>query len=571
MKRMVLILAIAGAGAGVLAGPRRAGAPAATHISPQGIAAHVRFLASDALEGRETGTRGFELAANYVAAQFEAIGLQTELQPIAFRSAKLIEEQSSFAIDGQPLTIRKELILRPSFLAQTNEVTAPVVFAGFGIVAPELHHDDYTGLDAHGKIVLLLSGAPTTFPTDQRAFYSGSRLKERTAAAHGAAGILILSTITDEKRHPFEKRAQQSGIAPMLYLDGGRPADAVEGIRASAQINAAAAERLFAGAPMAVDAVLADAEKGIAHTFPLGATVAVRTATQFEEARSENVIGILRGSDPKLGNEFVVVSAHLDHLGTHVGRALSPSEPAESRLRDGIYNGAYDNASGVACLIEIARALQAGPTPRRPVALVAFTGEEQGEQGSEFFVHHSPLPGSIIADVNMDMFLMLYPVADLVALGGEHTTLGAMAARAARDAGFTMSPDPYPEEVRFIRSDQFSFVQQGIPAIHLKPGNASRDPKIDGAAVTRDWLRRVYHSPADDMNQPIDFQSGARYAETNLRLVREIAGAPARPRWNPGDFFAPRSSSHSPAAPRGEGTRARSFSPRAGRRWPKAG
>jgi len=498
-------------------------------ILPQAIAAHMRFLAGDALEGRETGTRGFEVAANYVAAQFRAAGLQTSFQPIAFRSATLLEDRSSAAVDGQPLTIRKDALLRPNFLAQTSEVNAPVVFAGFGIVAPELHHDDYAGIEAKGKIVLMLSGAPSTFPVDQRAFYSGSRLKERTAAEHGAVGVLTLNTITDEKRYPFEKRARQSGITPMLYLDGGRPADAVEGIRASAQISATTADRLFAGAPMSVEAVLADAEKGIAHSFPLTATVSVRTASHFDEAKSENVVGVLRGSDPKLRHEFVVVSAHLDHLGNH------------PRLEgvDGIYNGAYDNASGIACLIEIARALAAGPAPRRSIAFVAFTGEEKGEQGSEFFARRSPLAGPLVADVNMDMFLMLYPVADLVALGGEHSSLGPLAARAARDAGFTMSPDPYPEEVRFIRSDQFSFVQQGIPAIHLKPGNGSRDPKTDGAAVTRDWLRRVYHSPADDMNQSIDFASGARYAETNLRLVRAIANAPERPRWKPGDFFAP--------------------------------
>lgn len=499
-------------------------------IAPHAIAAHMRFLASDALEGRETGTRGYELAAAYAAAQFKAIGLRTEFQPVAFRSSKLIEEQSSVAIDGQPLTIRKDVILSPNFLAQTSEVTAPVVFAGFGIVAPELHRDDYTGIDAHGKIVLLLSGAPASFPTDQRAFYSGSRLKIRTAAAHGAVGILNLSTATDEKRYPFEKRAQQSGIAPMLYLDGGRPADAVDGIRAVAQVSSAAAEKLFSGGPATLESVLADAEKGIANPFPLGKTVSIRTASEFQEAKSENVVGVLHGSDPKLRREFVVLSAHLDHLGDH----------PHANGADGIYNGAYDNASGIACLIEVARAMKAGGAPRRSVAFVAFTGEEKGEQGSEFFARHSPLPGPVVADVNMDMFLMLYPVGDLVALGGEHTTLGALAAHAASEAGFHMSPDPYPEEVRFIRSDQFSFVEVGIPAIHLKPGNESRDPKIDGAAVTRDWLRRIYHSPADDMNQKIDFSSGARYAETNLRLVRAVADAPQPPAWNPGDFFAPR-------------------------------
>src|SRR6266849_2049941 len=497
----------------------------ATAILAHAIAAHMRFRAGDLLEGREPGTRGYNVAAEYVAAQFEAIGLETSQQPITFRVAKLQEDQSSYAVGGQPLTIRKDSVPRANFLEAWSEVIAPVVLVGFGIVAPELKHDDYAGIDAKGKIVLMLSGAPPNFPLDQRAYYSGSRLKERTAAKHGAVGVLTLNTITDEKRQPFEKRAQQIGIPPMLYLDQGRPADAVDGIRVSAQLSQPAAAKFLAN----VDAVLADAEKGVTHSMDLSAPFVARTISSFTEVKSENVIGVLPGQDPKLRNEFVAVTAHLDHLGNH--------PPANGG--DSIYNGAYDNASGIACLIEIARGLAGGPRPKRSVALVAVTGEEKGLQGSEYFVRH-PVVRPIVADINMDMFLMLYPVADLIALGGEHTTIGAMAAQAAKQEGFQMSPDPFAEEVRFIRSDQFSFVEAGIPAIHLKPGNKSRDPKIDGASVTKEWLQRVYHSPADDMNQPFDFASGARYADTNLRLVGAIANAEERPAWKKGDFFAPR-------------------------------
>ncbi|HLJ74045.1 MAG TPA: M28 family metallopeptidase [Thermoanaerobaculia bacterium] len=469
-------------------------------ILTHAIAAHMRFLSSDLLEGRETGSRGFEIAAQYVRAQFDSIGLETSYQPVNFRSAKLIEEQSSFWIDGEPLTLRKDVLLRPNFLAENSEVTAPIVFAGFGITAPELRHDDYANIDARGKIVLVFSGAPEAFPTDQRAFYSNGRLKDENAAKHGAVGVITMLTPIDEQRAPFAKRAQQTGIPPMLYLDdNGRPADAVEGIRGSATVSEATAQRLRDGAHK----------------------VTIRTVSQFTEAQSENVIGLLRGSV----DESLVVSAHLDHLGNHPNPTGDP-----------IYNGAYDNSSGIACLIEIARMLAASPKPKRSIMFVAFTGEEKGEQGSEYFARHLPRP--VVADVNMDMFLMLYPVGDLVALGGEHTTLGDMAAQAADAGKFTMSPDPFPEEVRFIRSDQFSFVEQGIPAIHLKPGNKSLDPAIDGAKVTRDWLRTVYHSPKDDMNQHFDFDSGARYALVNAQLVSMIANAPEPPKWKPGDFFA---------------------------------
>jgi hypothetical protein len=497
------------------------------------IAAHMRFLASDLLEGREPGTRGYEIAAEYVAAQFEAVGLKPVgggwFQPVPLRAARVIDADSSLTINGQPLVARKDYLLRPNFLSERSELSAPVVLVGFGIAAPELRHDDYASVDVRGKIVAIISGAPKSFPNDQRAYYSDGQLKTRNAAARGAVGVINISSITDEARYPFAKRAEQADIVPMRYLDSqGRPAETQESLRGLATLDRPAAAALFARAPKSFDAVLADAEQGISHSFPLDATVTMHTVSQFAGVKSENVVGLLRGRDPKLRDETVVITAHLDHLGNH----------PTAKGGDAIYNGAYDNASGIASLIEIARGLALSP-PRRSVLFVALTGEEKGLQGSRYFVHQPPVPRSaIVANVNMDMFLMLYPVADLVALGGEHSSIGPLAADAAKASGFEMSPDPYPEEVRFIRSDQFSFVEAGIPAIHLKPGNKSTDPGVDGASVTRDWLRHVYHSPADDMSQKFDFASGARYVETNLRLVKAIADAPERPQWKKNDFFA---------------------------------
>jgi hypothetical protein len=501
--------------------------------TPAAIAAHIHFLASDVLEGRETGTRGFDVAAEYVRAQFEAIGLRPLhgdwFQRFALQAATLDEEKSLLTIGDTRLVIRKDFLMRPDFARNEATVEGSLVVAGFGITAPELHHDDYAGIDAHGKIVVMLSGAPKGFPTDQRAYYSSAEVKRHNAAVHGAVGILTISTTTDELRNPFEKRARQSGIVPMTYLDpAGKPVDVIASLAGSASLSKEAAEQLFASAAIPLDQLLADAENGIGHSFPIKRTAAIKTVTRFSQVQSENIIGVLPGSDSKLRDEYVVISAHLDHLGNH--------PPPDGG--DGLYNGAYDNGSGIACLIEIARALAAGPHLKRSVLFVALTGEEKGEQGSEYFVHFPPVPANqLVADVNMDMFLMIYPVADLVPLGGEHSSLGTMAASAAHAAGFEVSPDPYPEEVRFIRSDQYSFVKAGIPAIHLKPGNKSTDPAVDGAKLTRNWLRTIYHSPHDDLSQIFDFPSGARYAQTNLRLVRAIADAPQRPEWTKGDFF----------------------------------
>jgi len=497
-------------------------------ISPEAIEQHMRFLASDSLEGRETGTRGFDAAAAHVAEQLRDAHTFVQYQPIAFKTALIDPKASTMSIGDTPLQFGKDFLLTPNPMAATLDASAPVVFAGFGIVAPELKHDDYAGIDARGKIVAILSGAPKTFPIDQRAYYSSGEVKRNAAINHGAIAMIGISTTTDEKRYSFAKRAGQISMPVMVALDpNGHRLGGDSSLRGSGGLSPEAAARLFAKAPMKLDEVLADAEKGIAHSFALDTTATMHTVATTGNAQSENVVGLVPGTDETLRKETVVVTAHLDHLGNH--------PPANGG--DGIYNGALDNASGVACLIEMARAMAAKPG-KRSVAFVALTGEEKGELGSQFYAAFPTVaPAGIVADVNMDMFTMLYPVADVVLLGGEHSTLGALATAAAKESGFSVSPDPLPEEVRFIRSDQFSFVKAGIPAIHIKAGNKSSDPKIDGATMTRDWMRTIYHSPKDDMSQHLDFASATRYAETNLRLVRALANAKARPQWTKGDFF----------------------------------
>jgi hypothetical protein len=508
-------------------------------IKPAAIAAHIRFLANDLLEGRETGSRGFEIGAHYVAAQFAAAGLKAAgddgsfFQKIDFRSARLIADRSSMSIhDGGTVTTlapKVDVLIRPDFARDLVDVRAPAVFAGFGIVAPELSRDDYAGIDVTGKVVVYITGAPATFPHNQRAYYSNAQVKEELAAARGAIGVVVLKSNPDELRYPFEKAARQSDIVSMKRLEGGQPADFTPHLRGIAALSRAAAQRLFAHAPQPIEKVLAEADKGQTQSFPLNLSVSIRTASAFDTVHSENVVATLPGADPSLRDEYVVLSAHLDHLGEH-----GPGS-------DEIFNGAFDNASGISCLIEIARAFASMPVaPARSILFAAFTGEEKGEEGSGMLARHPPVRGSIVADVNMDMFLMLYPVKDLVPFGGEHSTLGETAKAAAGAIGFELSPDPNPEEVRFIRSDQYSFVREGIPAIILKAGSKSSDPAIDGEKASREWLRTIYHTPKDDLSQPMDFDSGARYAQANFLLTLAVANDPMKPRWNVGDFFGSR-------------------------------
>ena len=426
-------------------------------------------------------------------------------------------------VDGRPLTHLKEVIFRPDFTRSSSDAAGEIVFAGFGITAAQLEHDDYARIDVKGKIVLILSGAPPRFPSDQRAFYSDRSRKIALAGKLGAVGVLVAATRLDELRSPFAKSVQQAGMRSMRAVKGDVVLDVTPEIHAYVSVSTSAAVSLFARAPVGWEKVLDDAEQSVSHSFPLSVNATIHTSSTHGTAVSNNVVGRLPGAS--LPAEHVAITAHLDHLG------MAPDG------EDRIYNGMLDNASGVAALIEIARAMASSPQrPARSIVFAALTGEEKGGLGAAIFNDHPPVP-SIVANVNMDMFTMLFPVADVVALGADHSSLGPMAAAAAASAGLATSPDPQPEEVRFIRSDQYAFVEHGIPAMIFKQGAKSRDPAVDGDKLTREWLREVYHTVKDNPDQKLDYESGARWADANRNLLLAIANAADRPRWNKGDFF----------------------------------
>ncbi|HEX6098831.1 MAG TPA: M28 family metallopeptidase [Thermoanaerobaculia bacterium] len=497
-------------------------------ITPHAMRAHVYFLASDVLEGRESGTRGYDVAAAYVAAQFEAVGAEpagdggTYFHQAPMRTFLVDPAKSFVTIDGKTYEHRKGVLLNTG-IETTRDVDAPIVFAGFGITASDLGYDDYAGLDVRGKIVAILLGAPPRFPHSQRAYYSSGTVKSANAVARGAVGTISIRTLESERRYSWERVIAAGESSTLRALDGnGQPMEMFPELRGSVGLSPATAGELFGKEKY--DAILADAEKGIAKPFPLQKRIKIHTVTTIADTTSANVVAIVRGSE--LPDEHVVVTAHLDHVGIN--------DHGEDRIR----NGALDNASGVAALIEMARAAAAmQPRPRRSLVFAAVTGEEKGMAGSMAFAARPPVRGTIVANINMDMITMLFPMKSLVALGMEHSSLGPLARAAAERNGFVLQDDPLPEEVRFIRSDQFSFVKEGIPAISYKGGLQSLDPAIDGDKLTRDWLRTIYHSPADESDQKLDWDSGTRWARTNLDLAVAIANAKERPRWNEGDFF----------------------------------
>lgn len=539
---LLLPLLIAVSALGVASHP--SSDPALAHarsaIRPAAIRQHVAVLAADRLRGRGTGTPEYQRAADYVAARFRAIGLKpgvndtSYFQPVPFRRAMLVERECWLKLPGndgreRPLEYGKDYVMSPDFLRDDWIAANRIAFVGYGVTAPELGWDDYAGLNVRGKVVAMLSGAPRQFPADQRAYYSWNRGKESNAAAHAARGILVLRTPEDEQRAPWERVVRQSRLPGMRWIGrDAAPHDTYEGLHLGVTLSRAGAESLMSGAGWRLDSLFALADSGRVPRFQTPLQAHSRRATLLSSASSPNVIGLLRGADPALRDEYVVYTAHLDHLGI--------STPVHG---DSINNGAYDNASGVALMLEVARAFATlRPRPRRSILFIAVCGEEKGLQGSDYFVNTPTVPlRSIVADLNLDMFLMLHPAREVVAVGADHSSLGALAERAAGALGMRLAPDPHPEEVVFIRSDQFSFIRAGIPS--LFPTASRGSSPADSAASLR-WMRTIYHTPQDDLRQSFDWEAGASCARLAFLIGHEVADDPRRPAWNSGDFFGAR-------------------------------
>jgi Peptidase family M28/PA domain len=517
-------------------------------ITAAGLRAHMGFLADDVLEGRATASRGMQVAAAYLAARFAELGLEpagdggSYLQRVPLHRAWAVPAGSALRVvrarTATQLAYLEDFAWSPSFTATDELVEASLVVVGYGVTAPELGYDDYAGVDVRGKVVLLVRGAPAVFSHDQRAYYSSSVGKLENAVAHGAVGVLLVRDPTEPAQPVGRWQRLARGAAAsgaMTWDDQGEPADDLPGLRLHAVLSDAGAKRLLASAHGRFRRALAKAARGKAASFATRTVIRARQRSRHESAECVNVAALLPGSDTALAAQHVVYSAHLDHLG------LLPSEGAAADA-DLVHNGAYDNASGIAALLEIAKAFAAAPrAPRRSVLFLAVTGEEKGLQGAKYFLAHPTVPRSgLIANFNLDMFLMLFPVRDLVAFGAEHSTLRGAVERASARTGFAVSPDPYPEEVIFVRSDQYAFVRAGVPAVFLVAGFQSGDPAIDGEKVTREWLADKYHSPQDDLAQPLDLDSGVRFARANFLAGLEVANAATRPEWNPGDFFGVR-------------------------------
>ena len=492
--------------------------------------AHVVFLADDKLEGRNTGSRGHRTAAEYVAQEFERAGLKPAGSSGYFQSAKfqvrqIDESASKLALkfpDGrvEPLTLGEEAYfsLRADL---ASSLEAPLVFTGFGLTVPEKNYDELAGLDLKGKVAIYLQGGPADIPSALKAHYQSAGERWKFFEQKGAAGLAVFQ---DPKSSdiPWE-RARLARFQPAMTL--AEPAlQTARSQRMSLTLNPAHLDKFFAGTGhTAAEIFAALAAKQPLPKFELKARLIARAAVKRSSVESDNVIGIIPGSDPVLSKEVIVISAHLDHLGI--------GEPING---DKIYNGALDNGIGVASMIEIARDLKAKGL-KRSVAFAAVTAEEKGLLGSKYLAHHPTFKGqTMIANINMDMYLPIHPLKIVRVLGLDESSLGPHVRAAAAALNIKVQGDLQPDRNSFIRSDQYSFIQQGIPAVNLGFG---ADPDSPEAKLRAAWLKERYHAPSDDLAQPVDKDAAVQFNQLLANLITRIANDSERPRWNDSSFF----------------------------------
>ena len=492
---------------------------------------HVETFADDRLEGRQTGSEGYRTAVAYVVSEFEKAGLKPAgtkgfSQSVAFLQRRIVEDKSQIALvrDGRENVLRLGTDVSVNLRAElTPSIEAPLVFAGYGLSAPDAGHDDLAGLDLKGKVAVYIAGTPASITGAMVAHYQQAGVRWQALKAAGAIGTIAVANPRTVEQ-PWERTAP-SRLNPVLTLFDPRFND-LAGMRVGASVNPASADRLFAGSTHTFAELLAvaDAKKPLPR-FALPSSVRARVTLESAAMEADNVAGLLPGSDPALAGEHVVLTAHLDHVG--VGAAVNG---------DRIYNGAMDNASGIATLIEVARTLAASPArPRRSILFVAVTAEEHGLLGSRYFAGDPTVPrASIVANINMDMFLPLFPMKSVMVLGLDESDLGDRVRGVAKALGLGVNPDPQPERNRFTRSDQYSFIRQGIPALAMKVGFEPGSPE---AEIDARWTKERYHQPSDDLLQPIDLGAAMTFTRLVGALAADVANQASRPQWKPNSFF----------------------------------
>jgi Zn-dependent M28 family amino/carboxypeptidase len=513
-------------------------------VSPQSLSAqslpafdgkswweYVKVLADDNMEGRETGSPGLQRASAYVVDQLKKDGLEPAgskgyCQPIKFVSRQIDESGSSLALvrgdKTQSVTLGQEAMFSTR-VDLAPEVEAPLVFVGYGLNAPEKNYNDFAGIDVKGKIAVIFSGSPEDFPAALAAHYQSSTERAKELRNAGAIGFITIpnpaSMDIPWSRMTLARTRPSMSLADGMFNDW-------RGIHLAVTWNPEFAEQLFDGSghTFAEIAALGKERKPLPR-FPLTLSLKAKTKQTVKHLESDNIVARLEGSDPQLKSQYVVISAHLDHVGI--------GEPING---DKIYNGAMDNASGSALVLDIADKLHAADVrPRRSLLFLLVTAEEKGLLGSRYFASKPTVPKTaIVADINTDMFLPIFSLKILTVYGRDESSLGDVARQAAKDYNVEVQGDPEPLRNLFIRSDQYSFIKQGVPALSMKVGYEKGSPE---EATAMKWLKDNYHAPSDDLNQHVDLEAAGKFESITADIAVKVANDAKPPAWNSDSFF----------------------------------
>ncbi len=499
------------------------------------IKANITYLADDKLLGRQPGKPGYQMAVDYVIGELQKNGVKpagekgTWLQTILMRRASVTPGfKATLTADGKETELvgGKDIVLSPNPTVKQSSVNAGLVFVGYGVTAEGLGYDDYKGINVKGKVVLVVRGAPQSFPASDASHHQNVATIQSNALAHGAVGV-IMCTPTNTGRGLMNVRSSVSMLDAKGKLVSSSSYPFAK-IKIVGTLSNPICTTLFTQAGKDFTAVLDLLKKGEPQSFTTNVKLNATYESTYVDFNTFNVAGKIEGTDSKLKKEYVVHSAHLDHVG--VGAVVEG---------DSIYNGAHDNASGVSSLLQITRIYQGlKEKPKRSILVLMVTGEEMGLLGSSYFALKPTIPvKNMVANVNTDMPGIIAPLLSVTALGAEHSTLVNPVAEAAKFMGLDVEPDPEPKENRFVRSDQYSFIKQGIPALHIKYGNKTPDGKNNLSEFVAKWRAKYYHKPQDDINGIFDFDAGRKYSQLNFLIGYLIANDVQRPNWNPGDIF----------------------------------
>jgi Zn-dependent M28 family amino/carboxypeptidase len=492
---------------------------------------YVKVLADDNMEGRETGSEGLKKAESYVVDQLKKAGLEPAgtngfYQRVKFESRQIIEKASSAALirNGklEPLTLGEDAFFGTR-VDLAPEVEAPLVFVGYGLSVPEKNYDDLAGVDLKGKVAVIFTGSPEDMPSALASHYQSAGERWKAFRKAGALGII---TIPNPAAMDIPwSRMSANRAHPSMELVGAE-FNETGGYKLSMTVNPEKAEQLFSSSGHNFNEIvdLGKARKPLPH-FPLNVWIKAKTKLEKKLLESSNIIAKLQGSDPQLKNEYVVLSAHVDHIGI--------GEPING---DRLYNGAMDNASGSAVLMDVAASLKQSPEKlKRSLLFVFVTGEEKGLLGSKYFTAHPTVDTkSMVADINIDMFLPIVPLKVLTVYGLAESDLGDIVKEVAQSQGLAVQPDPEPLRNSFIRSDQYNFIRHGVPALAMKVGFEPGSPE---QKIFKDWLTQRYHAPSDDLNQSVDLSAAGKYEDVIRGLMVAVANQEKNPQWKAESFF----------------------------------